>query len=732
MSHQYTFKSLLLLTFLSSNITICLAQEEVEGNPIDQEILNELSLENLYELPIVEIATGTAVPLEKAPSVASLITAADIKAMGAVTINEVLESVPGLHVSQSTLLKSENISIRGIKTSFTPQTLILLNGYRISSDVYSSSLVDGSVINVQNISRIEVIRGPGSAIYGADAFSGVINIITKSAKEMNGLHIGGRGGSDDMQNIWTQYGGDLGNGWELALNLEYAKQSADKSRTMETDLQSTLDGIFLTNASLAPSYFDDRYQSTSYNIHLSNEHWKFGLDGWVQRDNGTGAGIAQAIDHKGHYDIDQSLFSLEYNNKDWLDSWRFTGKASYAYSKSESQLNIFPAGALLAVGTDGNAFSNPVNGLVSFTDGYIGNPSHKSKTPKFEVIALYDGLNAHTWRFNAGWKKESLEASEEKNFGPSIIDGTLSPISGSLTNVTDTAFVFIPDKSRTIHYLSMQDIWEFDVDWTLTAGLRYDKYSDFGDTTNFRGALVWTPTDKLIAKLLYATAFRAPSFTELYAQNNPVGLGNPNLDPEEIKTTELAFTYEVTDTFTTGLNLYHYNAQSMIDFVPNGDGTNTTQNIHDLTGKGIELEASWNINKQWQLMANYAYQSTKNDDTHTQVAFVPKQQFYLDARWKFQPKWELSGQLNWVADREREVGDNRDDIDNYTLLNMTLRRKDIRFANNKGHWEIAASIKNVFNEKAYAPSSSLPSPSIANDYPLNERQFYAEIRYHID
>jgi iron complex outermembrane receptor protein len=278
--------------------------------------------------------------------------------------------------------------------------------------------------------------------------------------------------------------------------------------------------------------------------------------------------------------------------------------------------------------------------------------------------------------------------------------------------------------------VSIQDIWEFDIDWTLTTGVRFDDYSDFGATTNYRGALVWTTTDKLTSKLLYSTAFRAPTFSELYAQNNPVGVGNPNLDPETIRTTELAFTYEMDSGLTTSMNIYHYNTEDMIDFVANNNGGNTAQNNKSLTGKGIELEAQWSINRHWQLMANYSYQHTKDDDTHEEVAFIPKQQFYFDARWYFMPDWELSGQLNWVADRAREVGDSRSGIDDYTLVNLTLRRKNLGLGG-KGRWEIAATINNLFDEQAYEPSNGLPVLSIPGDYPLNERRIYAEIRYYL-
>ncbi|MFK5892489.1 MAG: TonB-dependent receptor, partial [Pseudomonadota bacterium] len=561
-------------------------------------IAAELSIEELYNLPIIDIATGYAVPLEKAPSVATVITSEDIKAMGALSLEEVLEAVPGVHVRPSTLTTAPVISIRGIHTTQTPQVLLLLNGHRISSDVASNIFPSTAVINVQNISRVEIVRGPGSAVYGADAFSGVINIVTKTSRDIDGFKTGIRGGSFETKNIWGQYGGKIGNGWRLAANLEYMNQGADTSRIVNSDSQSGLDALFGTSASLTPGYIDRRYKSTSYNFHLNNKHWKVGLDGWAQRDIGQGAGVAQAIDNKGYADTNQLLFSTEYSTNDWYKDLNITGKFSYQIVKSQYYLNIFPPGNISLIGADGNLFTAPFN-PVAFPDGVIGNPGRKSTIPQLDLAFLYSGIRYHTTRFNIGTKKEKLEANESKNFGPGVIDGTDGIVDGTLTDVTGTTNIYVPDKKRTVKYFSIQDVWEMSVDWTLTAGVRYDNYSDFGSTTNPRVALVWTPSADLVTKLLYGRAFRAPSFNELYSQNNPVALGNPQLKPETIDTYELAFDYDLRHNINTTLNLYHYKTKNMIDFIANADGSNTAQNIHNVKGQGVELEGKWKVNKQW-------------------------------------------------------------------------------------------------------------------------------------
>jgi outer membrane receptor for ferrienterochelin and colicins len=264
---------------------------------------------------MISIATGSAQPIAKAPSTATIITAKDIKAMGATTLDEVMERVPGVHVSPSVLSFSSNFTFRGLRTSFTPQVLIMLNGYRISSDVFHSTLIDGSVLNVQNISRIEVIRGPGSAVYGADAYSGVINIVTKNSKEIDGINMGVKTGSFNTSNVWGQYGGKIGNDWNFSVILEYAKQKADTSQVVSSDVQSGMDALFSSSASLAPGYLENRYEATTFNIHANNSNWKIGLDAWIQRDNGTYAGVAHALDPSGKVDADQFLFTSEYSKK---------------------------------------------------------------------------------------------------------------------------------------------------------------------------------------------------------------------------------------------------------------------------------------------------------------------------------------------------------------------------------------------------------------------------------
>jgi iron complex outermembrane receptor protein len=241
---------------------------------------------------------------------------------------------------------------------------------------------------------------------------------------------------------------------------------------VDSDLQTIFDTGFGSTASLAPSYLDDRMEATTINLHLTDSNWQIGMDSYFKRDTGVGAGATQIIDHQGYDNYDQYLFTIAYNNNELLQDWQLSTNFSYYYSDGSTQFNIFPATTVLPVGNDGNLFT-PHNGVdcpsitlsdigcvTQFPDGVKGQPGMKSKIPTINIIGSYDGWEDHTWRFNLGGKKESAKAYEKKNFGAGVINGTEGSVDGSLTDVTGSSFIYLPNKNRTVGYLSIQDIWE--------------------------------------------------------------------------------------------------------------------------------------------------------------------------------------------------------------------------------------------------------------------------------
>lgn len=157
---------------------------------------------------MISQATGYSMPLDKVPAIATIVTDEDIKNIGARNLAQALDPVPGLQVVTG---RGTNrlLSIRGIFADLGPDVLIKRNNVPISQGFFTT-LNPFDLLPVNNIERIEIIRGPNSATDGADALAGVINIVTKPSTDYRGTEIGGRAGIHDTFDAWLTHGSRLG------------------------------------------------------------------------------------------------------------------------------------------------------------------------------------------------------------------------------------------------------------------------------------------------------------------------------------------------------------------------------------------------------------------------------------------------------------------------------------------------------------------------------------------
>ncbi len=701
------FFRLLIIITLSCRAMASTDDEEME----DFFSMSPAELANLS----VTIASGTSKRIDQAPGVASVITAEQIKAMGATELHEVLETVPGLHVSLQTVTYDYIYTMRGIGNGTNSQILVLLNGTRFSLPFQGRSMT-GLEMPVQDIQRIEVIRGPGSAMYGADAFAGVINIITKKANDIDGTVIGGRGGSWDTYSGWAQHGGQWA-GWDVAASVQYQTTNGDPGRIIDSDAQTAIDAVFGTSASHAPGAMQTQIKTWNAHLNLQRKYLDFGFWAFNANDAGLRAGVAAALDTKGSANGENYLADARFSSEDLLEDWELQAHVSYLYTDFQAQFQVLPDKVLLPIGPDGNPdFIQPA-GVVSFPQGVNEALGRKQRVPAVELSSIYRGLQDHIWRFSAGFRYEEIITNDARNFGPGVIDASMPVINGGLTDVKALGLAYLPNMRRSIWSAMLQDEWQLAEHWYLTAGLRYDHYSDFGSTANPRFALVWDVTSQFTSKLLYGRAFRAPTFAEQGNVNNPVLLGNPNLNPETINTVELAFDYRPLNNLRTAANFYYYTIQDLIQAVPDAnDASATAQNNGDQTGYGLELEWNWQMTENWNFKGNYAWQHARNEQINRRVAGVPKQQLYVAAEWQFVPRWYVQTQLNWVGQRISSPGDDRV-LDNYETVDITLRSKRLL-----QHLDVAASVRNLFDADAREPAV----PQLPGNLPLPGRSFYLE------
>lgn len=656
------------------------------------------TLEGIYgDDDYIYIATGRKQTVSQAPAVASIISAKTIRQIGARDIDEVLETIPGLHVSYTAGGYNPIYQIRGISSNVNPQVLMLINGIPITNIFTGDRSQAWGGMPVENISRIEVIRGPGSAIYGADAFAGTINIITKNSTEIDGLEIGASAGSFDEYRGWLQYGGSIA-GWDTAFSAQVLDTHGQHEK-IDSDFQTGLDGFFATSASLAPNSVNLGRQSLDTRLDISRDEWQIRLGYQGRRHGEVGAGLFNALDNEGEANADRYNADITYLNVDLIEDWELKAQYSFFNTITKNDLVLLPPGTNTGAGV--------------FPNGVIAKPDVYEHHNRVDLSAFYTGINNHDIRVGTGFHhQDQYKIEEMKNyvpFGPALI-----PL-GSIVDVTDTA-PFNQEKTRKIYYGFIQDAWDFAPDWTLTAGLRYDHYSDFGSTVNPRLALVWQTNYRLTSKLLYGRSFRAPSFAEQFNINNPVAVGNPDLDPEVIDTYELAFDYAATNDLKIGFNVFYYQMDDIIRFDPT-----TANNTGKQTGHGLEMEVNWKATDKLAIYGNYAYQSSEDKATSSDAADAPQQQLYVRANYAITPIWSVNSQLNHVMDRQRTVGDLRPNIDDYSIVDLTLRAKE--FAPG---YEFAISARNLLDEDAREPS--LAPGAITNDLPLAGRGLFIELR----
>lgn len=399
----------------------------------------------------ISIATGLSQPISKAPAVASVITAKDIKLIGATDLDAVLETIPGLHVSTRAQGYSPNYIFRGIHTGSNPQVLMLINGIPLTSLYLGDRNQVWGGFPVESISRIEVIRGPGSAIYGADAFAGVINIVTKGANEIAGLEVGARYGSFETKDWWLSYG-KSNEETHISAHIEIHDTNGQHER-VDADAQSFLDTISGTSASMAPGNVNLNRQNVDARFRLGHRNFTFNAGVQLRDDYGVGGGLAQALDPRGQVSSNRYNADLTYDNEKVTENWGIKATISYLQTSQEvdDDLVLYPPGSRGPFFIPG--LVPPIPAFTPFPEGIIGNPEVHERHYRANALGTYHGIDRHEVLVGAGYYYGDIYKTEEKkNFGLDPSTGLpILPGSG-LVDVSDTPLVFLPEDDRENRY----------------------------------------------------------------------------------------------------------------------------------------------------------------------------------------------------------------------------------------------------------------------------------------
>lgn len=185
-----------------------LRAEEASTGASEKQNFTQMSLDELAKIEVTTVSKKSE-KLSEAPAAVTVITRNEIRRSGAETLPEALRLVPGTEVARVNSAQWA-VSVRGFNDTFAQKLLVLIDGRSVYTPLFSGTFWEAQDVMLEDLDRIEVIRGPGGTVWGANAVNGVINIVMKPARETQGLLLSGGAGSDHLGAASVRYGGQLG------------------------------------------------------------------------------------------------------------------------------------------------------------------------------------------------------------------------------------------------------------------------------------------------------------------------------------------------------------------------------------------------------------------------------------------------------------------------------------------------------------------------------------------
>jgi outer membrane cobalamin receptor len=253
---------LLLLLSLGAWSREAGGQETGESRPVHKD-LSQLSMEELMSIKVDTVygASKFQQKVTEAPSSITIITADEIQKYGYRTVSDLLQSVPRFYVTNDR--NYSYVGVAGISrpTDYSTHLLTLIDGHRVNDSVYNAAYVGTeAILDIDLIERVEIIRGPGSSLYGANAFLGVINIITKRGGDLKGVEVSADAGSLQTYRERATYGQQYASGLELLLSETFYSSDGNeitpglRPETIETT-EVVFEKYFWQHVSLSASAF---------------------------------------------------------------------------------------------------------------------------------------------------------------------------------------------------------------------------------------------------------------------------------------------------------------------------------------------------------------------------------------------------------------------------------------------------------------------------------------------
>ena len=562
------------------------------------------------EREVVTVASRYSQTLQEAPSIVSVITESDIRVMGYRNLTDVLRTIPGVYISVSK--ESRNLAwFRGVISSDNNKILLLIDGVPWYDGVYTHAWID-DVIPLFHVKQIEIVKGPGSAVYGTNAFSGVINVVTKKAEDIEGAQMRVSTGSFARQEIAMLAGETFENGAAIKAYARMFDLRGD-GLSMTPKGEANIREINPRRSINGGMEFKFKNTTLRYDF-LDYTHTYF-----VNPQDNINAVLLEDINN----------FNLNYRNdflylrsdlsmgvigsvSPYLFTQRYVNTSNYAYYTGLSQDD---EGAI----SEGETLVN----AIKFTERYgLGFEAQLQPNPKHISILGVGG--------DFTYVADVQDYIYEDGSGEGVASTFGAPEGSWLTDV----FTFV------------QHTWTATWWMEMMGGARLDAYNLSGLSVSPRAGLLFVPTSGASIKLLYGRAFRAPNVRELLVTVAPNELGevpftngNSQLRPENIDTLELDLMGQSGQDFKVRASTFvsllqnQINKRVLQEGITSSLGNQFYDNVGATSVFGFESEIEW---RPENYAVDFSYSGTFANDLNTgntQYAF-PQHMAHFRLGWQ--------------------------------------------------------------------------------------------------
>lgn len=633
--------------------------------------------------------------ISEAPGVVSTLDANAIRIRGYKSVAEALNSIPGLDVIEDYL--SPNVGVRGINGGNRASSRIIkvmINEQPVSFRPGSENYLGPEFIPIEMVEKIEIIRGPNSSLYGANAYLGVVNIITKSTD----AYRGSMSVSSGVYNNRLLHSEELvfaHNYKNLNFIIGYANRYFDRSGMRAKDMpgrikydtipqNKTLGDISKPKSAFAKFYYYGKKKN------------RFDLDISYQRLITSAQFIDWGfLEKKNKIDL-YNLYSRASYKQELSDKWDLVSTLTFSHGEPAQREELHASISL----------ANYQSRKVGYSAIDVGTNVTRKINEK-DFISLGFDLSAENQKRQTYYMHT---------------DSTVIPTGDELK---DTLFNNIGVYLQTSFHPFKDGSSTFQKHFELVAGIRYDYHNIYKSAINYRGGILYRISNSLFGKLLVGTSFKSPSSTQLYSTPIAPGdqIGNSELKPEKAMNFDFVLGGNIGEKINFIINGYYSEIKDKVEIVP--FQTNLmASNSAEITSMGVEAEVKY-ISLHLRSFLNYSQQFSfyhrtdvfsgnkyyNTTDLYPTIMikggidytiFKPSITFYLEG--KYIGERSSSPQNRSFYDPVNYQSENETiyKLDNYLLFDLSISTYAIRFMEGK-KTAINLKVSNLLNTKYYYP-----------------------------